>query len=195
MQAVGFHEEDSLLRISWLLLNLVFICNHIVVIRNYGDTDCAIARSLEVLGDGWTLLVLREAFLGTRRFADFESHLTISKNVLTHRLAHLVEHDILEKVDAGQYGARFEYQLTRKGKDLVTVITALRQWGDRWIFGEGREPLQVIDRRTGKPIEPLRVRRADGSPVPARDLELRPGPGASPAHLARWNEENPDEES
>ena len=148
------------------------------MIRDYGDPGCAVARALEVLGDGWTLLVLREAFLGARRFADFEARLSISKNVLTKRLSHLVDEGVLEKIDAGQYGSRFEYQLTRKGKDLLTVITALRQWGDRWIFGEGKEPLLVIDQATGAPIEPVRIRRADGTPVPSRDLMLQLGPGA-----------------
>ena len=194
MQAVGFHEAFSLLLMLWLLLNLVFFCNHVAVIRSYGDEYCAIARSLELLGDGWTLLVLRECFLGSRRFADFEARLSISKNVLTNRLAHLVENEILEKVDAGQYGARFEYHLTRKGKDLITVITALRQWGDRWLFGEGREPLLVIDRETRQPIESVRIRRADGTPVPARDLELRPGPGASRPLRAQWKAAMPTEE-
>lgn len=158
------------------------------MLRDYGDADCSVARSLEILGDGWTLLVLREAFFGTRRFADFEARLAISKNILASRLANLVEEGVLEKVDAGHYGSRFEYQLTPKGKDLTTVLTALRQWGDRWIFGEGREPLLVIDRQTGEPIERLRIRRADGSAVPAADLELRPGPGASTAALERWRD-------
>ncbi len=149
------------------------------MIRNYSDPYCAVARSLEVLGDGWTMMIVREAFLGTRRFADFEARLAISKNVLTKRLAHLVDEQILEKIDAGQFGARFEYQLTPKGKDLYTIITAIRQWGDRWIFGEEKEPLLVVDRATKEPILPVRIRRADGTPVPSRDIVLQLGPGAS----------------
>jgi DNA-binding HxlR family transcriptional regulator len=152
----------------------------------FQDENCAVARALEVLGDWWTLLVVREAFLGTRRFADFEEHLGISKNVLTHRLGHLVEHGVLARVDAGVHGTRYEYELTPMGKDLVTVVTALRQWGDRWIFGEGREPLVVVDRRTGRPIPRQIVRGEHGEPLRGRDLELRPGPGASAATLARF---------
>jgi DNA-binding HxlR family transcriptional regulator len=147
--------------------------------------NCSIARSLEILGDWWTLLVLREAFLGARRFADFEAHLDISKNILTRRLAHLTRHGVLERVDAGVYGTRYEYALTPMGKDLAALMTALRQWGDRWIFGPGREPLLVLDRRTGRPIPPLRIRDDRGAPLSARDLELRPGPGASPRTAAR----------
>src|SRR4051812_49308790 len=93
------------------------------------DHNCSIAQALEVLGDGWTLLIVREAFLGTQRFADFEANLGISKNVLTQRLTHLVEHGVLARVDAGEHGTRYEYVLTKMGKDLVTVMTALRQWG------------------------------------------------------------------
>ncbi|MEO0324409.1 MAG: helix-turn-helix domain-containing protein [Myxococcota bacterium] len=146
------------------------------MLRDYDEPDCAVAKALAIFGDRWTLLIVREAFFGTRRFADFEARLGISKNVLTKRLTHLVEHGVLARVEAGRYGARQEYELTPRGKDLTSVITALRQWGDRWIFGEGREPLVVLDRATGKPIERLRIRRADGSEVPAQDLELRPGP-------------------
>src|SRR5690349_8212710 len=112
--------------------------------RRFHDENCSVAQALEVLGDWWTLLIIRDAFLGIRRFADFELHLGISKNVLTKRLGHLVEHGVLERVDAGTHGERYEYVLTSKGKDLITLLTALRQWGDRWIYGEGNEPVRVV---------------------------------------------------
>jgi len=154
--------------------------------RRFDRDNCAIAQALEVLGDWWTLLLVREAILGARRFADFAANLAISKNILTRRLAHLVEHGVLHRVDAGVHGTRYEYELTRKGKDLLTVITALRQWGDRWVFGEGREPLLVYDRRSGRPVPRLRLRGEDGALLAMRDLELRPGPGASADTLARF---------
>lgn len=154
--------------------------------RRFSEENCSVARSLEVLGDWWTLLVVREAFLGTRRFADFEAALGISKNILSRRLSHLVEHGVLERVDAGEHGTRYEYRLTTMGKDLATVMTALRQWGDRWVFGPGREPLLFVDRRTGRPIPRLRIHGEDGQPLRGSDLELRLGPGASPATRARY---------
>jgi DNA-binding HxlR family transcriptional regulator len=156
--------------------------------RRFQDENCSVAQALEIIGDWWTILVVREAFLGARRFADFEANLAISKNVLAQRLAHLVEHGVLERVDAGHHGTRYEYVLTPKGKDLTTVLTALRQWGDRWVFGPGREPLLVVDRRTGRPIPRLRIAGEDGQPVASRDLELRPGPGASKATLKRFRQ-------
>jgi DNA-binding HxlR family transcriptional regulator len=142
--------------------------------------NCSVARALEILGDWWTLLVVREAFLGTRRFADFAAHLDISKNILTRRLAHLTENGVLARVDAGVHGTRYEYVLTPMGKDLATVITALRQWGDRWIFGAGNEPLLVLDRRTGRPVPPVRILDEDGEPLATRDIAIQAGPGASP---------------
>lgn len=141
--------------------------------------NCSVARALDVLGDWWTLLVVREAFLGTARFADFEQRLGIAKNILAERLKHLVEHDVLERVDVGRKGRRFEYRLTEKGKDLLTILTALRQWGDRWVFGKGKEPVVVRDRRNRRLVPELRVTDASGNLVGFRDLVMEPGPGAS----------------
>jgi DNA-binding HxlR family transcriptional regulator len=148
--------------------------------------NCSIAQALEVLGDWWTLLIIRDAFLGVTRFGEFEQRLGVSKNILTARLGHLVEHQIMERVDVGQHGQRYEYRLTPRGKDLITVITALRQWGDRWIYGAGAEPLLIVDRKTDRPIPALRISGEDGAPLRGRDLELRPGPGASKETLARY---------
>lgn len=153
--------------------------------RRFDDQNCSVAQSLEILGDWWTLLLIREAFLGTRRFADFEQRLDISKNVLTQRLNHLVEHGVFERVDVGRHGQRHEYVLSPKGKDLATLLTALRQWGDRWIYGEGNEPLLVLDRRTQKPIPRVRILDEAGEPLRVADMEIRPGPGATAATRAR----------
>jgi hypothetical protein len=109
----------------------------------------------------------------------------ISKNILTKRLGHLVDHAVLERVDVGRHGTRNEYVLTSRGKDLFTLLTALRQWGDRWIFGEGNEPVMVLDRRTGKPIPRLRVLDKEGEPLRARDIVVAAGPGASASTRAR----------
>ncbi len=91
--------------------------------RRFGDENCSVAQALEVLGDWWTLLLIREAMVGTRRFADFEANLGIAKNVLTQRLAHLVDRGVLARIDAGVHGTRYEYALTPMGKDLATVMT------------------------------------------------------------------------
>ena len=154
--------------------------------HRFNQENCSIARTLDVIGDWWTLLIVREAMLGTRRFADFADELPIARNILTRRLGHLVRRGVLVRVNAGTHGRRYEYELTPKGKDLATVMTALRQWGDRWVFGKGREPLLVLDRRTGRPIPPVRILDESGAPISGRDLDVVPGPGAKQRTIARY---------
>ncbi|MGA3120717.1 MAG: helix-turn-helix domain-containing protein [Polyangiaceae bacterium] len=120
------------------------------------------------------------------RFADFEANLDISKNILSARLEHLVAHGVLARVDVGVHGTRYEYELTPKGKDLATLMTALQQWGDRWVYGEGREPPLVLDRRSGRRIAWLRILDNEGRPLAGRDIVLAPGPGANKRTLARY---------
>ena len=99
--------------------------------RTYEDQNCSIARSLEVLGDRWTILIMRDAFMRVRRFEDFQRNLGVARNVLTDRLGRLVEEGILERVPYQDRPARFEYRLTEKGIDLWPVMIALLRWGDR----------------------------------------------------------------
>ncbi|WP_218943405.1 winged helix-turn-helix transcriptional regulator [Exilibacterium tricleocarpae] len=140
--------------------------------------NCSIARALEVLGDWWTFLIIRECFVGTRRFSDFQTNLGIAKNILSNRLQHLVDHGVLERVEVQQRGSRHEYWLTDQGKDLYTTLTALREWSDKWIMGKGKEPIVVKDSRTGKPVPPVKVLDYEGKPVNPKYLSIEPGPGA-----------------
>ena len=150
-----------------------------------GDMNCGIGQALDVLGDWWTLLLVRDAFFGARRFGDFERSLGIAKNVLTVRLRHLVDHGIFEKVDIGAEGQRFEYRLTAKGEALVTVLTALREWGDEWVFGRGNEPVLIVERESGKRVPRLKLTSAEGRVLRRREIRAIPGPGAS-EETARW---------
>jgi len=184
MHAVRFQGPSVAMPAS--LDNLVASCNHIRVRHRFDRENCSVARALEVIGDWWTLLVVREAMLGTRRFADFAAELPIARNILARRLNHLVRRGVLARVNAGTHGTRYEYELTSMGKDLATVMTALRQWGDRWVFGEGHEPVLVRDRRTGRPIPRLRILDESGAPISGRDLEVLPGPGAGKRTIARY---------
>jgi DNA-binding HxlR family transcriptional regulator len=146
---------------------------------SFSDMNCSVAQALEVLGDWWTLLIIRDSFFGVRRFADFEASLGIAKNTLTDRLKHLVAEGVMEKIDAGRTGPRYEYRLTEKGRDLHIVLTALRQWSDKWVFRPGNEPLLVKDKKTGQPVSDLQVTDADGKPLQLRDMFSSPGPGAT----------------
>jgi DNA-binding HxlR family transcriptional regulator len=152
----------------------------------FDEMNCGVAQALEALGDWWTLLIVRNAFLGMRRFADFEADLGIAKNVLASRLRHLVEHGIFERVEAGREGSRFEYRLTGKGEALLPVLTSLREWSDEWVYGRGNEPFVVRDRRTKRRVPRLQVRDADGQPLSRRDIQMIPGPGATPETRARF---------
>src|SRR5437667_11556808 len=94
--------------------------------------DCSVAQCLEVVGEWWSMLIVRDAFLGVTRFDDFQARLGISRNILNQRLGHLVRAGVLEKIAYQARPTRFDYKLTRKGRDLWPVLTALRQWGDRY---------------------------------------------------------------
>ena len=146
--------------------------------KRFADMNCGIAQALEVFGDWWTLLVVRDAYFGARRFGDFEKSLGIAKNILADRLERLVLHGIFAKEPAAE-GGRSEYRLTAKGEALLPVLTALRDWSDEWVFGKGHEPVIVKDRRTGQRIPKLAVRDVDGRPLARRDLRTVAGPGAS----------------
>lgn len=155
--------------------------------KRFEEMNCSIAQALEVLGDWWTFLIIREAFLGTRRFSDFQQYLGIARNILSSRLRHLVDHNVLEKVEVRQRGSRYEYQLTDQGRDLFTTITALRQWSDKWIIGKGEEPLLVRDSRTGKQLPPVKVLDQAGKPIKPEYLSVEPGPGADSKTKQRFS--------
>src|ERR1700677_1452525 len=144
----------------------------------FPSQTCSVARSLEIVGEWWTLLVIREAFFGTRRFSDFATHLGIAKNVLSDRLAKLVEAGVLERKPVVGRGNPQDYALTPKGRDLFPAIVALMQWGDRWIYGAERAPIRVLDREAGAEIARIEVRTRDGKPLQVRDAVVAPGPGA-----------------
>lgn len=150
----------------------------------FADMNCGIGQALEVFGDWWTLLIIRDAFFGVRRFADFERSLGIAKNILSARLQHLVDHEIFEKVDVGSEGQRFEYRLTDKGEALLPVLTALREWSDDWVFGRGHEPVVMFD-RSGKRVPKMKLTSSEGKVLTRRDLRARPGPGADNDTLRR----------
>jgi DNA-binding HxlR family transcriptional regulator len=151
--------------------------------KRFSDMNCSIAQALEAFGDWWTLLVVRDAFFGARRFGDFEKSLGIAKNILADRLERLLENGIFAKVPSQDAAGRFEYRLTEKGEALLPVLTALRDWSDEWVFGKGHEPVIVKDRRTNRRIPKLDVTDADGRPLSRRDLLTVAGPGASPETL------------
>jgi DNA-binding HxlR family transcriptional regulator len=148
--------------------------------RTYEGQNCSIAKSLELIGERWTMLVVREIFLGHRRFDEMASRLDIARNVLTTRLARLVEEGVLEKVRYQERPERFEYRLTEKGIDLWPVIVSLLQFGDRYYAPDG-PPMVLRHKRCGGLVDAHRICDTCGKRLTARDVTGRPGPGARPA--------------
>ncbi|WP_323845680.1 helix-turn-helix domain-containing protein [Microbulbifer magnicolonia] len=138
--------------------------------KRFDDLGCSVACALNEVGDWWSLLVIKQAMLGTRRFVDFQHGLGIAKNILCDRLARLVDNGVLARVNAGEHGTRYEYRLTDKGRDLFTVVVALRQWSERW--NGNRDDMQLVDRVTGASIAPVVVRNAEGETLTVRDVSF-----------------------
>lgn len=148
---------------------------------SFARLNCSIARSLAVLGDAWSLLILRDVLAGLRTFEGFQRRLGIARNTLTERLRHLVEEGMLMQVDVGKRGTRFEYVPTEKAKELQVALMAIMQWGDRWVSGGGNEPVIAMDRENGSAIAPLVVRDKSGRAVSSDELMYKPGRGATMA--------------
>jgi DNA-binding HxlR family transcriptional regulator len=119
-----------------------------------GDSHCSIARALSVVGDRWTLLLLREAFLGAKRFEEFHGNTGAARHLVAARLNHLVDHGLLERVQYQDRPARFEYTLTAKGRGLYPVIISLLAWGDEWMADEWGPSLVVVHESCGATVTP-----------------------------------------
>lgn len=144
---------------------------------SFADMHCSVARSLEIIGEWWTLLILRDAFLGVRRFEDFAERLGIARNVLTSRLETLVEAEVLERRVYDEARNRADYVLTPKGRALWPVLTAIRQWGDEWVLGEGNEPLVVRHTVCGEVTHAVPTCDHCGEALELRTMRAAPGPG------------------
>lgn len=148
---------------------------------SFARLNCSIARALAMLGDSWSILILRDALGGVRTFEGFMRGLGIARNTLTDRLRHLVEEGMLAQMDVGKRGTRFEYVPTQKAKEFQAPLMAIMQWGDRWVSGSGNEPVIAVDRASGAAIEPMIVRSNSGRAVSFDELMYKPGRGATMA--------------
>jgi DNA-binding HxlR family transcriptional regulator len=146
--------------------------------------NCSVAQCLEVVGEWWSLLIVRDAFLGVTRFDDFQARLGISRNILNQRLNHLVDNDILKRVPYEDHPPRSEYRLTNKGRDLWEVVTAIRQWGDRWAAPAG-PPLKMRHNTCGHLVKAVSVCSHCGEPLDPRCVTAVPGPGADESDFDR----------
>jgi DNA-binding HxlR family transcriptional regulator len=141
--------------------------------KSFARDLCPIARSLDAIGDWWSLLIIRDALRGLRRFGEFQRSLGLAKNILTARLAKLVAHGIMKRVPAADGSAYREYVLTEKGERLLLALTALGQWGEASLFAPSEKRGVICDRRTGEPLPPIELRGRDGRLLGTGDTVLR----------------------
>jgi DNA-binding HxlR family transcriptional regulator len=132
--------------------------------------QCSIARALDLVGEWWTPLILRDVFRGMRRFEEIQTSLGIARNVLSDRLTTLVDGGVLERRQYQDHPARYEYRLTDMGRDYYQVLLALKQWGDRWLTGGGGPPVTLIHDRCGHEVEPVLTCSHCGEPISARQI-------------------------
>ena len=142
------------------------------------DMNCSVAQCVEVVGDWWTMLILRDVFLGVRRFDEIQRRLGVSRNVLAQRFDLLVEHGVLQRVPYQERPVRHEYRLTDKGRDLWPVLDAMRRWGDTWAAPEG-PPIELVHEPCGQRTHAVHSCAACGEPLSLSDVRAVPGPGAT----------------
>jgi DNA-binding HxlR family transcriptional regulator len=139
----------------------------------FDDWPCPIARTTDLIGDWWTPLVMREAFLGRRRFDEFQSALDAPRAVLAARLKRLVDEGMLERVEYQTHPPRYEYRLTQKGREFWSVLAAMWRWGSDWLWPDGDGPPVVLkDRDTGELITPLVIDEHTGTPINNRRMRV-----------------------
>ena len=144
--------------------------------KRFDDMNCSLAQTLDVVGERWTFLILRDAFFGLRKFSQFRDNLGIAKNILSQRLNRLVEEGILEKTMPADKG-HAEYRLTEKGLDLQPVLLAMTHWGDKYKPHPSGRRLEFVDRKTDRPIRRMSAVSEDGRALAPRDIKSIPGPG------------------
>lgn len=141
---------------------------------DFAEMECSIARTLETIGDRWSLLILRDAFYGVRRFQDFQEDLGVARNILTDRLQKLVARGVLERDQYDDKPPRYEYRLTAKGRDLLPVILTMMTWGDRWANDASTPPVTLTHTTCGHLTQPVVVCSHCGEELRRRDLRVHP---------------------
>lgn len=139
---------------------------------------CSVAQTLDIIGEWWTLLILRDVFYGVRRFETLREHLGISRKVLTARLQRLTDEEILKKVSYQKHPVRYEYRLTKKGLDLLPVLLTIMNWGDRWMSAPDKTPIIFVHKGCGNETTPKLVCSHCGEELNAHNLLPKAGPGA-----------------
>ena len=147
--------------------------------------NCSFAQTVDRIGDKWTLMILRDAFYGIRRFGDFKRRIGLTQAVLSARLTKLVDDGLLRKAPLKEDGRGEEYRLTQAGRDLFPAIIALVQWGDRNVHAEQGAPVELFDADTDRPLDPIGI-SSSGQALDIRRVRFKPGPGATEETVAEF---------
>ena len=150
------------------------------------NKECSIARAMDVVGDRWSILLLREAYYGTRRFDEFQYYLGVAPNILSTRLKKFVDLGMMTRVPLPEHGGRYEYRLTKKGRDFFPTYLALKKWGDDWLAEPAGPQVVFRDRGSGRQIEYPPLLSARGKPLQLEDVEIVAGSGAVPFNQKRF---------
>ncbi|HCS46514.1 MAG TPA: transcriptional regulator [Pseudomonas sp.] len=143
--------------------------------KSLQGNPCPVARSLDLIGDWWSLLIIRDALAGTRRFSDFQKSLEVAKNILSTRLKHMVAEGVMQLVPAADGSIYKEYALTEKGRALQPVLIALSQWGNEFMYEPGETGSVMVDAKERKPIRKIELVSADGRQLKPEDIATRLG--------------------
>ncbi|MDR3436595.1 helix-turn-helix domain-containing protein [Telmatospirillum sp.] len=146
---------------------------------SHKDSGCGVARPLDAIGDRWSLLIVRDAFDGLRRFGEFQKDLGLAKNILAARLRNLVAHGIMDTIPTSDGSPYQEYVLTEKGRGLFPLLVALRQWGEDFFFEPNEAHVLLVDRKNGLPLRKLELRAQDGRILGAEDTIVRSPPDST----------------
>jgi DNA-binding HxlR family transcriptional regulator len=155
------------------------------------NKECSIARAMEVVGDRWSILLLREAYYGTRRFDEFQYYLGVAPNILSARLKKLVDLGMMTRVPLPEHSGRYEYVLTKKGRDFFPTYLALKKWGDDWLAEPAGPQVVFMDRTSGRQIEYPILLSARGKPLQLEDVEVVAGSGAVSFNKKRFGGQVP----
>ncbi len=146
--------------------------------KSYKPMNCSLAQTLDIIGERWTLLILRDVFFGSRRFSQFERSLGIAKNILASRLSSLVEEGILEKREA-EDGGHCEYTLTKAGLELQPILLSMTHWGDKHRPNPRGKRIEFVERATGAPIKRMSVMSKEGRVLKPMEIRAVAGPGGT----------------
>ena len=152
------------------------------------------ARAMDVVGDRWSILILREAYYGVKRFDEFEYYVGIAPNILSTRLKKFVDAGIMTRVPLAEHAGRFEYVLTEMGRDFFPAYLALKKWGDDWLAERAGPQVVFNERASGREIEYPKVLTSDGKPLQLEDVEVVAGSGAVPFNRKRFGAGGADDE-